>query len=54
VSWRTPSGSAGSCSLAAPGRASLNAAFDEIEPLLYRFSAIDPSGFSQRVEEFLA
>jgi hypothetical protein len=32
----------------------LRRAFDEIEPLLYRFPAIDPSDYRRRVEEFLA
>ena len=31
----------------------LRAAFDEIEPELYRFPAIDPAGFRQSVEDFL-
>ncbi len=31
----------------------LRAAFDEIEPQLYRFPAIDPADFRQRVEDFL-
>jgi hypothetical protein len=31
----------------------LRAAFDEIEPQLYRFPAIDPADFRRRVEEFL-
>jgi hypothetical protein len=34
-----------------PGR--LTAAFEEIEPQLYRFPAIDPPDFRARVEEFL-
>jgi hypothetical protein len=32
----------------------LEAAFDEIEPQLYRFPAIDPGDFRRRVEAFLA
>jgi uncharacterized nucleotidyltransferase DUF6036 len=32
----------------------LRAAFEEIEPQLYRFPAIDPRDFRRRVEEFLA
>ena len=32
----------------------LQAAFEEIEPELYRFPAIDPADFRERVEEFLA
>jgi hypothetical protein len=32
----------------------LRAAFDEIEPQLYRFPAIDPPDFRRRLEEFLA
>jgi hypothetical protein len=32
----------------------LRAAFDEIEPQLYRFPAIDPRDLRQRVEDFLA
>jgi hypothetical protein len=32
----------------------LQAAFEEIEPDLYRFPAIDPADFKERVEEFLA
>jgi hypothetical protein len=32
----------------------LRSAFDEIEPQLYRFPAIDPSDYRRRVEEFLA
>jgi hypothetical protein len=32
----------------------LREAFDEIEPRLYRFPAIDPPDFRRRVEEFLA
>ena len=31
----------------------LRAAFDEIEPQLYRFPAIDPADFRRRVEDFL-
>jgi hypothetical protein len=31
----------------------LRAAFDEIEPQLYRFPAIEPGDFRRRVEEFL-
>ena len=31
----------------------LRSAFDEIEPQLYRFPAIDPADFRRRVEEFL-
>lgn len=31
----------------------LRASFDEIEPLLYRFPAIEPADFRRRVEEFL-
>jgi hypothetical protein len=31
----------------------LRAAFDEIEPQLYRFPAIDPADFKRRVEDFL-
>jgi hypothetical protein len=31
----------------------LRSAFDEIEPQLYRFPAIDPSDFRRRVEDFL-
>jgi hypothetical protein len=31
----------------------LRAAFDEIEPQLYRFPAIDPPDFRRRVEDFL-
>jgi hypothetical protein len=37
--------------LVEPGR--LRAAFDEIEPQLYRFPAIDPADFRRRVEDFL-
>lgn len=32
----------------------LRAAFDEIEPQLYRFPAIDPADYRRRVEEFLS
>lgn len=32
----------------------LRSAFDEIEPQLYRFPAIEPADFRQRVEDFLA
>jgi hypothetical protein len=31
----------------------LRSSFDEIEPQLYRFPAIDPADFKQRVEDFL-
>jgi hypothetical protein len=31
----------------------LRSAFDEIEPQLYRFPAIDPADFRRRVEEFV-
>jgi hypothetical protein len=31
----------------------LRAAFDEVEPQLYRFRAIDPADFRRRVEAFL-
>ena len=31
----------------------LRAAFDEIEPQLYRFPAIDPADYRRRVEDFL-
>jgi hypothetical protein len=31
----------------------LRSAFDEIEPQLYRFPAIDPADYRRRVEEFL-
>lgn len=31
----------------------LRSAFEEIEPQLYRFPAIDPADFKQRVDEFL-
>jgi hypothetical protein len=34
-------------------RERLKAAFDEIEPQLYRFPAIDPGDFRRRVEDFL-
>lgn len=37
--------------LVEPGR--LRAAFDEIEPQLYRFPAIDPGDYRRRVEQFL-
>ncbi len=33
--------------------ARLKAAFDEIEPQLYRFPAIDPADYRRRVEDFL-
>ena len=33
--------------------AELRAAFDEIEPQLYRFPAIDPADFRRSVEDFL-
>jgi hypothetical protein len=32
----------------------LRTSFDEIEPQLYRFPAIDPADFRRRVEDFLA
>jgi hypothetical protein len=35
-------------------RERVRAAFDEIEPQLYRFPAIDPADFRRRVESFLA
>jgi hypothetical protein len=38
--------------LVAPAR--LLACFEEIEPLLYRFPAIDPPGFRARVERTVA
>jgi hypothetical protein len=31
----------------------LRAAFDEIEPQLYRLPALDPADFRRRVEDFL-
>jgi hypothetical protein len=31
----------------------LRSAFDEIEPQLYRFPAIDPADYRRRVEDFL-